>query len=149
MIKSFLMILIFLLPTLSFAQGGGHVGKGSWRNNQDQQQQQQEFSYRLTVTRGEEAKVQYEAMLTHPETIEQDLSLSCEAPVKSVSTYNNHGEYIQCFDRGDEFSGSRYKCYIRKEVKTTFLRGIKELLLGNRHIPYCGGGGIHSVKQEQ
>lgn len=143
MIKHLLVCMVFLIPIFALAQGGGHVG----RQRQQQQQQQQTFrATKYSIVRGDKARALYEDLLLAG-LPESDRSESCSKPVK-VLTGVVHSKVTTCFDRGDEFSGSRFKCYIQEEhhyfskMRANFV---------SKHVKapgFCGGDGIEDLREE-
>jgi hypothetical protein len=143
MIKRLLVCVVFLIPILAMAQGGGHVGR---RRHQQQQQQMLIKVYKYSIIRGEDAQRLYEDLIIAG-LPEQDRSESCSLPVKIISGVV-HDQVTTCFDRGTGFSGSRYKCYIQKEHQyaSSFVAALSEL--SAKKPGFCGGDGNHQLRQE-
>lgn len=140
-----LILLAVLVPSLSFAQGGGHVGR---RHHQEQQQQQQMW-YRVTkysVVRGDKARAMYESLLaTGVEA--RDMSEVCSQPVHSISGMIDN-KAVQCFDRGNEVSGFRFKCYIEKKRSYSMQISANISEFFSRKPDVCGGDGIVDITAE-
>ena len=143
MIKRFLICSQFLIPIIALAQGGGHVG----RHRQQQQQQQQAFlATKYSIVRGDEARGLYGDLLVAG-LPESDRSESCSQPVKVLSGVVQ-SKVTTCFDRGDEFMGSRFKCYIQEE-RHYFSKMRANFVKRYSKAPgYCGGDGVEDLREE-
>ena len=145
--KIFVMML-FLIPVSSFAQGGGHVGFfgrifGPGQQQQQQQQQQSGPIDFYKVIRGEEAKAIYESLLIEGKAKEIIRDQECSEPVTELRNYIDQ-QYFDCFDRGENFArSSRFKCYKQVKKDPGFFTGVRAMF---RIMPKkCGGDGIYPV----
>lgn len=135
--------LCIILSLFCFSEWGlaqEHVGHGAPRRKRVRPQQQQQQAaplYKRKVLRDEKAQAEY-LRLVEEKGYAQDMGRLCTAP---VTTIERRGTI--CFDRGENFEGSRYKCYVTDYSKqVSFVRSLMFDLLHNR----CGGDGIHPVK---
>jgi hypothetical protein len=118
------------------AQAQEHVG----HRQRPQQQQQQEArpNYERFVIHGKRAEALFNDMLQSGIRT-TDLSSQCDAPVLVI----RRGGDV-CFDRGENFHRSRYKCYVTEYGNT--VSTITDFIFDFTHNA-CGGSGIRPIRR--